>query len=435
MFQGRIRSRLILVSILLVLVLASSLSIVAAQESVTITFWDNLFAVDETGPREDQFIFRAIDMFQKENPNIVINRVHQAPDLGTFDQLLRAASIAGNGPDVFNEFAGGSLISFAPFIEPLDSYFTADEMSQIVGWESVRNDFRSDGELLGVPYGAGSYFAVYYNKKMMEQGGVDMSKFTPPATWEDMITLAKGIKDKGVLPFAMGEQEGYTGAWVMATLVGGLMGPNAFFDMRARTAPINSPEWVKAYEAYRQLYDLKLVNVDAGSTPSGDGQLMFTQGKSAMWIQGGWANKDINNVFGEDAGLFPIPTLAGSVYPGGIAGGPNIAVGVMNYSKHKDESVQFIKFLIRPDVLDLYVSLNQTEASNSLKADTSVIKNPLLQEQAKELLTGKTIYPFDNIMPGEINAMFYRLNAAVFIGQLSSQDAADQLQAAYEAMK
>jgi raffinose/stachyose/melibiose transport system substrate-binding protein len=433
MLRKSLRSKLLVLCALLLIAL--QVAPITAQEPVKLVFWDNLFAVDETGPREDQFIFRALDMFQKENPNIAVERVHQAPDLGTFDQLLRAASIAGNGPDVFNQFAGGSLISFAPFIEPLDSYFTKEEMEPIVGWDAVRNDFRSDGALLGVPYGAGSYFAIYYNKKMMEKGGVDMSNFTPPATWEDLITLAQGIKAKGVQPFAMGEQEGYTGAWVMATLVGGLLGPQAFFDMRARTTPINSPEWVRAYEAYQQLYKLELVNVDAGSLPSGDGQLQFTQGASAMWIQGGWANKDINTIFGEDAGLFKIPTLKDSVYPGGLAGGPNISLAVMNYSQHKPEAIEFIKFMLRPDILDLYVALNQTEPSNHLKADPAVIQNPLLKVQAEQILEGNTIYPFDNIMPGEINSMFYRLNAAVFIGQLSPQEAADQLQAAYDAMK
>lgn len=432
MFRGRVRIQLLLMCSLLVVL--ASIPPVFAQEPVTLVFWDNLFAVDEARPPEEEFIFQAIAMFEAENPDIIVERVHQAPDLGTFDQLLRAASIAGNGPDVFNQFAGGSLISFAPFIEPLDGYFTEEEMSQLVGWDSVRNDFRADGELLGVPYGAGSYFAVYYNRELMEQGGVDMENFTPPATWEELLALAQSIKDNGVQPFAIGEQEGYTGAWVMATLVGGLVGPEVFFDMRAREVPINAPEWVEAYEAYRQLYELGLVNVDAGSTPSGDGQLLFTQGKAAMWIQGGWANRDIYDIFGENAGLFPIPTLDGSVYPGGIAGGPNIALSVMNYSQHKEEAVRFIKFMVRPDILDLYVSVNQTEPSNHLQADPSVIQNPLLQAQAEQLLAGRTIYPFDNIMPGEINSMFYRLNSAVFIGQLAPQDAADQLQAAYEAM-
>lgn len=433
MFKSFRSSKLWFIGCLALLLIA--VAPVFAQEPVHVVFWDNLFAVDETGPREDQFIFRAIDQFQAEFPNIVIDRVHQAPDLGTFDQLLRAASIAGNGPDVFNQFAGGSLISFAPFIEPLDSYFTPEEMSQIVGWDSVRNDFRTDGALLGVPYGAGSYFAVYYNREKMIEGGIDMDNFTPPATWEDMIAMAQTIKDNGVLPFAIGEQEGYTGAWVMATLVGGLLGPEVFFQMRSGEVPINAPEWVTAYEAYRQLYDLGLTNPNAGSTPSGEGQLMFTQGDSAMWIQGGWANKDIVNVFGENAGLFQIPTLAASPYPGLLAGGPNISLAVTAYSQHKPEAVEFIKFLLRPEILDLYTALSQGEPSNHLQADPTVLTNPLLQAQAEQILQGNTVYPFDNIMPGELNSMFYRLNAAVFIGQMTSQEAADQLQAAYENMQ
>lgn len=433
MFMHLKRSKLLFLCALLFVF--CTLAPVAAQEPVTVVFWDNLFAVVEGAPREEQFIFRAIDQFQAENPGIIIERIHQAPDLGTFDNLLRAASIAGNGPDLITQFAGGGLLSFAPFLEPLDSYFSEEEISQLVGWDSVREDFQPDGRLLGVPYGAGSYFAVYYNRELMEQAGIDMENFTPPATWEEFIALLQQVKDAGIQPLAIGEQEGYTGAWVMATLVGGLMGPEGFFQMRSREVPINSPEWVTAYEAYQSLYELGLTNPDAGSTPSGEGQLMFTQGQAAMWIQGGWANLDINNVFGENAGLFPIPTLAGSVYPGGIAGGPNIALAVMNYAQHKPEAVEFIKFLLRPEILDMYVQYSQVEPSNHLQADPSVIQNPLLQAQAELLLDGNTIYPFDNIMPQEINAMFYRLNAAVFIGQMTPQEAADQLQAAYEQMQ
>lgn len=422
--------------ILSLAVILFSLSPALAQTPVTVVFWDNLFSVIEDQPKDQQFIFKAIAMFEAENPGIKIERVHNAPDIATFDQQLRAASIAGNGPDVTTQFAGGGLLGFSPFLEPLDSFFTAEEMSELVGWETVREDFKPDGKLMGVPYGAGSYFAIYYNKELMTKAGIDMANFAPPETWEDFLALAQKVKDGGVLPVAIGEQEGYTGAWTMATFVGGLLGPEGFFKMRSRELPINAPEWIKGYEAYKKLFDMGLTNPDAGTKQGGEGQLMFTQGQAAMWIQGGWANLDINNVLGEKAGLFPIPTLADSVYPGGVAGGPNIALGVMNYSKHKEESVKFLKFMLRPEVLDMYVELSQVEPSNHLKANTALIKNPLLQAQAEFLKArGKTIYPFDNIMPQEINTLFYRLNSAVFVGLLSPQEAADQLQAAYDQMK
>jgi raffinose/stachyose/melibiose transport system substrate-binding protein len=410
------------------------LSLVSAQEVVEITLWDNIFTQGEDLPLEQQFIHQAIERFEAEYPGIRINRIRQATDIPTYYNALRAAGIAGTGPDLATQFAGGPLLSFADFLEPLDSYFTETEFAQIVGWESVRKDFQPDGPLLGIPYGAGSYFGIYYNKALLTQAGIDVENFDYPKTWEDLLALAQELKDAGINPFAIGNQEGYTGAWVMAALVGGLLGPDGFFQMRSGDIPINTEEWIIAYEAYRAPYELGLTNPDAGSRTNQEGQLLFFQNGGAMWIQGGWANRDIFEVMNDNVGVFPIPTLADSVYPGGIAGGPNVAIGLLNYSDHKEEAITFLKFLLRPEIIDLYVQLGQTEPSNHLEADTSVIQNPLLQSQAEFLKSGLTIYPFDNIMPQEINDLFYRLNAAVYTGRMSPQEAADELQATYQNM-
>ena len=39
------------------------------------------------------------------------------------------------------------------------------------------------------------------------------------------------------------------------------------------------------------------------------------------------------------------------------------------------------------------------------------------------------VYPFDNIMPGPTNDLFYKLNASVALGQTTPADAVKQLQA------
>ena len=70
-----------------------------------------------------------------------------------------------------------------------------------------------------------------------------------------------------------------------------------------------------------------------------------------------------------------------------------------------------------------------------------MIKNPLLRQQADQTAAASAqgedflIFPFDSIMPQEVNDLFYRLNAAVFTGQEEPQSAADQLQQAYEDYK
>jgi raffinose/stachyose/melibiose transport system substrate-binding protein len=434
MAKNRIRFLRVLLLCVIFTLSFVQLSYTRAQAPVELVFWDTLFTQSEDLPKDQQFILQAIDKFQAENPGIKVKRVVQSNDIATYDNALRSAGIAKSGPDLATQFAGGPVLSFAPFIEPLDSYFTKEEMDPVLGWESVREDFKTDGKILAVPYGAGSYFEVLYNKDLFKKAGIP-EDFTPPQTWEDFLALAQKIKDAGVQAVVIGEQEGYTGAWVMATLVGGQLGPNGFFDMRARKVPINDASMITAYENYKKLYDLGLTNKDAGSRTNQQGQELFFQGKGAIWIQGGWANRDVYDALGDKVGNFPIPTLAGSKYAGGIAGGPNVSVALMNYSQHKPEGIKFLKFLLRPEIIDLYVKLSQVEPSNHKQADPSVIQNPLLQKQAEWLKAGKTIYPFDNIMPQEINDLFYRMNAAVFIGKKTPQEGAGELQAAYDKMK
>ena len=282
---------------------------------------------------------------------------------------------------------------------------------------------------MAIPYGAGSYFEVMVNKPLLAQAGIDPEGFKPPETWEDFLKLAQQIKDGGVTPIVLGEQEGYTGAWVMATLVGGQIGTQGFFDMRSGKLPINDASMITGYENYSQPFALGLINDGAGSLKNEEGQQLFLQGGGAMFIQGGWFNKDAYAALGDDIMNFPIPTLAGAPHAGAIAGGPNVSVAITNYSQKKDAAVTFLKFLLQPEILDLYVQVGQVEPSNHKQANPDVIENPLLKTQAEWLQTRETIYPFDNIMPQAINDLFYRMNASVFTGRSTPQEAADELQA------
>ena len=405
----------------------------AAQDApVELVFWDSLFSESEDVPRSEWFITQAIARFQEANPGITINRVQQSPDIATYDQVLTAANIARNGPDVLTHFAGGGILSYGQFLEPLDSFFTPEEIDQVIGWDSVRQDFTPDGAIMAIPYGAGSYFEVMVNQELMAQAGIDMESFTPPESWEAFLELAQQIKDAGVNPIVIGEQEGYTGAWVMATLVGGQIGTQGFFDMRAGTLPLNDASMVTGYENYRQLFERGLVNDGAGSLKNGEGQERFVRGEGAMFIQGGWFNKDAYAGLGDAVTNFPIPTLAEAPHAGAVAGGPNVSVAVTNYSQHKDAAVAFLKFLLQPEILDLYVEKLQVEPSNHKNANPDVIENQLLRNQAEWLQSRETIYPFDNIMPQVINDLFYRENATVFTGRTTPQAAADELQAEYQ---
>lgn len=265
----------------------------------------------------------------------------------------------------------------------------------------------------------------------MQEAGIDLS--TPPATWEEMLDLGEKAKAAGQTPFWVANQEGYVGAWVIAALVGGELGGTAFTDMYNGKIPLDDPAMVKAYKAYQELYSRGLTNPNAGSVSNGDALAGFIQGKGTFYISGGWENGEMAKAMGDNAGVFPIPMMAGAKYPNTGAGGPNVAISITNYSKHQEIAKDFLRYLAKPSTIDLYVKLFQTEASNSASADPSVITNPLLKTEATMLKNENNIvYPFDNVMPQAVIDLFYKVNATTFLGKTTPAEAVKQLQASYE---
>ena len=398
--------------------------------------WDPGLLNKSSGTGDDAFTTTFLDdaaaAYEKSHPDISIKVVETSPDITTSTAQFQAASIAGNGPDIKVGYTGGGTESFAQYFVDLESVLSPEVLSDLSGFDTVRQGFSPDGKLLGLPYGAGAYFYIFYNKDLAEATGIDIA--TASETWENLVAAAETVKDAGENPFWVANQEGYTGAWTIGALAGGELGANAFSDMYNGTAPIDSDGMLEAYEAYASLYSKGLTNPDAGSLPNSDALSGFSQGKGVFLIAGGWMNQPLVEAMGDNVGVFAIPMLADAAYPDMVGGGTNNVISITTYSKHQEAAAEFVNYLAQPETIDKYVELNQIEASNSASADTSLITNPLLQQEADELKSVQTlVFPFDNIMPQSVIDLFYKVNATTFIGTTTPEDALAQLQSAFEA--
>ncbi|MEQ1899246.1 MAG: extracellular solute-binding protein [Devosia sp.] len=404
----------------------------AYAQGAGVKFWDpGLFAASADGilDKSKSFIYKATELYLAANPSEAVEITETSGDLTATANQFRAASIARNGPDLKSAYAGGNVLSFAQFLEPLDEIFPPEAQAKLSGWATVREGYRADGKILALPYGAGSYFYVFYRKSLFAKAGVE---FVQPKTWEEMLDLGDKLKAAGVAPFWVCNQEGYVGAWVIAALGGGQMGPGVFTEMVLGNVRLDDPGMIEAYKGYASLFSRGLTNPDAGQVGNGEAMSGFAQDKGAMLIGGSWSNAEMLETFGDDVGQFPIPTLASAKAPGILAGGPNIAIMMTNYAANKDAAARFLKYLAEAKTIDLYVQLTQIEASNHVDADPSLIINRLLREQAELIKASRTVYPFDNVMPQPVIDMFYRVNATVFTGQQTAEDAVAQLQAEFE---
>ncbi len=409
----------------------------AADDGKTnLLIWDTglLGKVNEDGTIPDNsFLNVAADQYMEENPDVSIEIVQQGGDITTNQAQFEAASIAGNGPDIRVQYAGGPTLSFADYFLDLSDTFDQSIFDDMSGWNTVRQDYSQDGALLGMPYGAGTYFTVFVNHDLVESAGMDPAEV--PGSWEDLLALGQEYKDKtGGTAFWIANLEGYVGAWVVAALAGGEGGENTFTDMYSGAEPIDGKPMLDAYKAWADFGASGLINPDAGELSNGDASTGFLTGQAPYYIVGMWEDANLYENFGDRVSSFFIPMLDGAEYPSVAAGGPSNALSITNYSKHQDEAKDFLRFLAQPEIQDIYVGMTQIEASNSLSADPSVIENPLLQAQAAELTTIETkVYPFDNVMPQAVIDLFYRLNASTFLGTTTPEDAVAQLQAAFDA--
>jgi ABC-type glycerol-3-phosphate transport system substrate-binding protein len=389
----------------------------------------------ETGdPYADgSFLHQMAVEFEAENPGVKVTIAQQGGDITANAAQFQAASIAGTGPDIRVQYAGGPTTSFADFFVDLEPLIPAEILDSMAGQFVNREGFSSDGRLLGMTYGAGNLFVVFQNADVLTEAGVDPS--VVPATWEALLANAQQVADNtDKNGFYTGNLEGYPGAWFITAMVGGELGETAFTDMYSGDIPVDHPAMLKAYEAFAAWGKSTTNNPDAAQASAG-GQ-GFYAGEAAYYLVGSWENNGIVEAFGEDGPVtsFFIPTLSGGPFSKIGAGGPEIALSIANSSKNIELAAEFLKFVARPEHQDRFVEIYQTQGSNHVNGDPSKIQNPRLQEQFEQLAVSSDgiTFAFDSVMPQATIDLFYRVNAGVFSGAITPADAVAQLKASYE---
>ncbi len=409
----------------------------AEGESQELLIWDTgiLGRTLENGEPdlENSFLDRMAVAFEEANPGVEITTAQQGGDISSNSAAFQAASIAGTGPDIRVQYAGGPTISFADFFIDLEPLLSQETLDSLAGFNVNREGYDPNGRILGMPYGAGNLFTIFQNHAVLEEAGLDPAN--TPATWEELLANGQQVVDNtDAVGFSVANLEGYVGAWFITALVGGELGETVFTEMFAGEVRVDHPAMVKAYEAFADWGASGLTNPDAGSL-GGGGAPLFLEGGAAYYLVGSWENNLMLEGFGEgNVSSFFIPTLEGAPYPNIGAGGPEIALSITEASENKELAVEFLEFLADPANQDIFVEIYQTQGSNHPEGDPSKIQNPLLREQFEQLAasTDGVTFAFDSVMPQATIDLFYRVNAAVFLGTLSPEDAVAQLQASYE---
>jgi multiple sugar transport system substrate-binding protein len=302
-----------------------------SQDKVTIEIWD--FQQSDKNILDAQQ--KAIDQFQKANPNITVNvtvfpiadyrnkllvavQSGKTPDMATLDQIWMA------------EFAAAGAII------PLDDYIAKAGVKSEDFFPGAWSSNVWNGKTWGVPLNNDVWEEMYYNKAMFKDAGLDPDK--PPTTWADLLmackALTKAPDQYGIASLGPVEWS----AVIMDSFIYSNGGRVLSED--GTKAAINSPEAIEALQFYKDQEACAAPGTANRTEAEAVG--LFTAGKAAIVFVGSW-QQDTFKSSKIDWGIAMMPTpKAGGTFHGTL-GGWNMAV--FANSKHPTETFAYVNFL------------------------------------------------------------------------------------------
>jgi multiple sugar transport system substrate-binding protein len=319
--------------------------------------------------------------FEAANPGVHV-KVTAVPWDAAHDKLTNAMA-ANTTPDVslvgttwMGEFADANKLDPTPSDIDPSGFFPGAWDTTVV-----------NGTSYGVPWYVETR-VIYYRKDLAEKAGI----MNPPASWDDLKAMAKGMVDKAGAKWGLNLQAGGTGSW--QTLMpfvwqngGGITddsGQNFVLDQQAN---------IDAYKYYQSYFTDKLspTALDPGALESG-----FIKGSIGAFVSGPWhigiLKDQGGDAFMNKVGIAPMPKeKAGTSF---VGGGDLV---VFKNTQNRTAAWKFVQYLSQPDVqVKWYETVSDLPSVQSAWDDQSLSGDPFLKIFGEQLKDAKSPPPIPN---------------------------------------
>lgn len=398
-----------------------------AGETVKLVFWNvGLKSTDDSGEKkkDELALHRYVKKFQDENPGVTIEVVDQPSD--NISTLFRAAGVSNEGPDLIGLWSGSATNDFKDLLKPLDEYLTEEEKSRYSGLDLAKVDFEPNGNVQALPYLVTTY-NIFYNKAAFAKAGVEVPDEVK--TWDEFIQLSEQLKAGGVTPLHVGEKDGHVSTWVVSEFLLDELGPEGIVKLRSGEVKFDGPEFRKAMEAWKQVFDKELTNKDFVTLGAWDSMLEFADSGAAMTINGSWTINDLTTTLGDDLGTLQIPAItADAPYGDYLVSQPGANISVTTFTKHPEIAAKFAKFITSGEFQTEYYK-DTGDIPANMDADLDQIDNPVTKASLSWIQDGKTGLGFDSVISAEAAEEFYKLASAVVYNRMSIDEMAKSVDA------
>jgi raffinose/stachyose/melibiose transport system substrate-binding protein len=390
----------------------------ASGEEVTLTIesWRN----DDLTIWEDMII----PAFEAKYPNINVVFSPTAP--AEYNGVLNTKLQGGTA---------GDLITCRPFDASLELFQQGylSSLNDLSGMENFGDVAKSawitdDGsDVFCVPM-ASVIHGFFYNKDKFDEYGLQ-----EPTTREEFFQVLQTLKDNGETPLAMGTAD----QWEAATMGFQNIGPNYWKGEEGRLALIEGAAkftdepYVKTWQDLAEWAPFLPEGYEAVKYP--DAQSLFTLGQGVIYPTGSWEI----SVFEPDAdfnmGIFPpyVENAGDTCY---ISDHTDIAIGMNAATPHPEEAQTFLSWVASEEFAVLYA--NALPGFFPLSNAEVTLDDPLANEflSWRQQCESTIRNSYQILSRGEPNLEneLWRVSAAVMNGSLTSEQAAEEVQAGLE---
>ncbi|MET3900071.1 multiple sugar transport system substrate-binding protein [Devosia sp. UYZn731] len=351
-----------------------SLLTLGAAQAVEIEYWQ--YAYETRVTAMDQLIAN----FEKANPDITVKQTTFPYD--DYQTRVIAAKAAGQGPDVLQLFygwldkfqSGGVLQPLSPTAFPHDA-IEADFFPIVTAMK------RGD-DYYGLPTAVRS-LALFYNKKLFEEAGLDPSK--PPQTLDELVAAAVATAKHDAAGNLISEgitmdMAGQDHQWwreVLTRQFGGVPYSDDY-----RTVKYGEKGGVEALKFYTDLQTEQKV----GQTGFMDeGQAAFRGGMAAMTIDGTFRLGSFKTIDQFEWGVTELPANADgtrSNYASYFANG----IGASAQGEELAAAEKFLAYVSSPEAMQIWLDVvGELPARKSAALTEKNLADPILSPFLKAL--------------------------------------------------
>ncbi|MDR6433481.1 extracellular solute-binding protein [Brucella pseudogrignonensis] len=372
--------------------------------------------------------------YESQHPDVKIQL--QFLENEAFKAKLPTLLQSNDVPDFFYSWGGGVLDeqSKTGVLKDLTEDFDADGGKLRQAYNASAIDGLSfDGKLWAVPYKV-NLVSFFYNKELFSKAGVDANGIQ---TWDDLSAAVRKLKDAGIVPIAGGGGEKWPIHFYWSYLVM-RNGGQAVFEAASKGEGegFMDPAILKAGEQLAEFGKLEPFQPGylGASWPQALG--VFGDGKAAMIL--GFDNTEANQIknAGDGKGLASdnIGRFAFPVVEGGVGKATDTLGGLNGWAVTKNASKEAIDFAL---FLTNKANEEKMAAAGMIlpvaSGADSAVTNPLLADSAKQLASSTWHQNFfDQTLGAAVGRVVNDVSVEIVSGQMSSEEAAQQIQDAFE---